>query len=124
MSQLIFDGEMLKGNDGRMIKDLTNSCLNIITRFTMETCDKKYFGKYLRGNVTVKNKEKENISSFKIEIGELESTSKLFVIIENILVIKRGIIKLYLLDKEINKEDEKSLKSLGIRDNFNVVAEL
>ena len=126
MSQLIFDGEVLKGNDRRIIKDLTNTSLNIIAKITMETCNRKYFGKYLRGNVTVKNKanEKNDIINLKIEIGDLESTSKLFIIIENIMDKRRGIKKLYLLDKEINREDEKSLKSLGVKDNFNVVAEL
>ena len=78
------------------------------------------------GNLTAKIKEggKENIINFNIEIGTLESTSKLYEKIDNVLCKEKIIKKLYLNNKEINREDKESLKSLGIKEGFNVVAEL
>ena len=38
--------------------------------------------------------------------------------------MEKKIKKLYLNNKEINREDVESLKSLGIKEGFNVVAEL
>ena len=40
------------------------------------------------------------------------------------LCMGKKIKKLYLNNKEINREDEKSLLSIGIKEDFDVIAEL
>jgi len=86
----------------------------------------KIYGKQLVGNVTVKNKsnEKKDIKNITIHIGTLDSTLDLYGRIEIMLNTGEKIKKLYLNNKEINWEEEKSLISLGIKDDFNVIVEL
>ena len=127
MPFFIYKGETLKDNDERKIKYITQSPSFFIEIYDpKQMCDRKEFGKTIMGNLTAKIKvgEKEDIKNFKIEIGTLESTSRLYKKIDNVLCKEKKIKKLYLNNKEINKEDEESLKSLGIKEGFNVVAEL
>ena len=121
----IYDGDTLKDNDERRIKNLTNSYNFGITVYKLNF-EKKGLGHILNGNVTVKIKkgEKEENINYEIEIGTLESTFRLYEVIENRLVTDKKIKKLYLNNKEINMENEKSLLSLGIKEDFNVIAEL
>jgi len=94
---------------------------------TMKIYNRKEFGKIIMGNLTfkIKREEKEDIQNLTIEIGTLESTSRLYKKIVNVLLCReKKIKKLYLNNKEINREDVESLKSLGIKEGFNVVAEL
>ena len=123
MAFFIFDGLILKDNDERRIKDLTlKSDLNIQVIIQQTNIPRKEFGKTLSGNVIFKN---EKIQNFEIKIGTLESTSRLYYkILENRQVMKNKIKKLYLNNKEINMEDEHSLISLGIKEDFNVIVEL
>ena len=89
--------------------------------------NRKEFGKIIMGNLTfkIKKEEKEDIQNLTIEIGTLESTSRLYKkIFYIVLCMEKKIKKLYLNNKEINREDVESLKSLGIKEGFNVVAEL
>ena len=125
MSFFIYDGETLKDNDKRSIKDLTNSYNLTIIVYKLNF-ERKGLGQLLKGNATVKIKkgEKEEIKNYEIEIGALESTSSLYEVIENRLSMDKKIKKLYLNNKEINRENEKSLLSLGIKEGFNVIAEL
>jgi len=127
MAYLLYNGLELKDNDKRRINEL--SCLSI------QVIDKNIYilpdyGKQLVGNVTVKiktnekEKEKENIHNLKIHIGTLNSTLDLFKRIDLMLCMEKKIKKLYLNNKEINREDLKSLLSLGIKEDFNVIAEL
>ena len=125
MSFFIYEGETLD-NDERRIKDLTlGRDLNFTVLLKQMVCQRKEFGKVLIGNVAVK---KENIQNFIIKTGTLESTSRLYYeiseVLENRLLLKNKIKKLYLNNKEINREDEQSLISLGIKEDFNVIVEL
>ena len=109
-----------------MIKDLTfTRDLNISVILNQMNIKRKDFGKPLSGKISVKN---ENIQNFKIKIGTLESTSRLYYeiseILQNRLLLKIKIKKLYLNNKEINREDEQSLISLGIKEDFYVIVEL
>ena len=124
---LLYSAEKLKDNDERMIKDITSSSSFFMYIYDpMKIYNRKEFGKIIFGNLTAKIKtgEKEDIQNFKIEIGALESTSKLYRKIESLLCKSKKIKKLYLDNKEINKEDVESLKFLGIKEGFNVIAEL
>ena len=126
MSFFIYDGEEFKDNDERRIKDLTlKSDFNISVILKQTNIKRKEFGKTLLGKISVKN---ENIQNFKIKIGTLESTSRLYYeiseILQNRLLPKIKIKKLYLNNKEINREDEQSLISLGIKEDFYVIVEL
>ena len=126
MSYFIFEGLNFRNNDERRIKDLTSSIdLSISVILKELNTQRKDFGKPLSGNVNVKKKD---IQNFKIKIGTLESTSILYDKISTILESKQGqhikIKKLFLNNKEINREDEKSLISLGIKEDFNVIVEL
>ena len=126
MSFFICDGNLLKDNDERMIKDLAlTRDLNISVLLKQTEIKRKDFGKPLSGNISVKN---ENIQNFKIKTGTLESTSRLYYeiseILQNRLLLKNKIKKLYLNNKEINREDEQSLISLGIKEDFYVIVEL
>ena len=124
-SFLIYYGEALKDNDKRSIKDLTNS-YNLTIIVNKLNFERKGLGQLLKGNATVKIKkgEKEEIKNYEIEIGILESTSSLYEVIENRLSMDKKIKKFYLNNKEINRENVKSLLSLGIKEGFNVKAEL
>ena len=124
ISYLLYNGVKLEDKDERRIKDLTNLDITISVYIFDYLSYRKEFGKLLEGNVTVKIKEKKEIKNFKIQFGTLESTSKLYEKIDNRLCMEKKIQKLYLNNKEINRENGKSLKSLGIKENFNVVAEL
>ena len=126
MSFFFFDGLIIEDNDERRIKDLTTSRnLNIPVIIKQSDPQRKDFGKPLSGKISVKN---ENIQNFKIKIGTLESTSRLYYeiseILQNRLLPKIKIKKLYLNNKEINREDEQSLISLGIKEDFYVIVEL
>ena len=115
----------MKDNDKRRIEDLTNSYNFGITVYKLNF-ERKGFGQILKGKTTVKIKkgEKEEIRNYEIEIGALESTYCLYEVIENRLSMDKKIKKLYLNNKEINRENEQSLLSLGIKEGFNVIAEL
>ena len=121
----IFKGLILRDNeDERRLKELSNSSnLDILANLTQIEFQREDFGKALSGNVVFQNKE---ISNFKIRIGSLESTSRLYSKIIEMLPegLKNKIKKLYLNNKEINREDEQSLISLGIKEDFNVIVEI
>ena len=126
MSFFIYEGETFKDNDERRIKDLTfKRDLNFSVVLKQMVIPRKYFGKPLLGNVAAK---KENIQNFIIKTGTLESTSRLYYeiseVLKNRLLLKIKIKKLYLNDKEINREDEQSLISFGIKEDFNIIFEL
>jgi len=117
----IFEGLILKDNDEKMLKELSLSRnIDILAYLTQIGPQREDFGKALSGNVVFQNKE---ISNFKIKIGSLESTSRLYSKIIEMLPegLKNKIKKLYLNNKEINREDEQSLISLGIKEDFNVI---
>ena len=126
MASLLYNSIKMNDNDKRRIKDITNSGITISVMNLMYYAQKNNFGKRLVGNVIAKieTKEKEDIKYFQIEIGTLESTSKLFDRIEIMLCLNKKIKRLYLNNKEINREDKQSIKSLGIKENFNVIVEL
>ena len=124
---LLYNGEKLEDNDKRRIKDIISSSSFYMSIYDpMQIYNRKEFGKTIIANITVKIKtaEKENIQNFKTEIGTLESTSQLYRKIVNILCSEKKIKKLYLNNKEISRENEESLKSLGINEDFNVVVVL
>ena len=124
---LFYDAQKLEDNDERRIKDITSSSSFFMSIYDpMQIYNRKEFGKTIMGKLTAKIKEgeKEDIQDFNIEIGTLESTSKLYEKIDNVLCKEKIIKKLYLNNKEINREDKESLQSLGIKEGFNVVAEL
>ena len=119
----IFKGLILRDNeDERRLKELSNSS-NLDILANLIEFQREDFGKALSGNVVFQNKE---ISNFKIRIGSLESTSRLYSKIIEMLPegLKNKIKKLYLNNKEINREDEQSLISLGVKEDFNVIVEL
>jgi len=95
---LLYSAEKLKDNDERMIKDITSSSSFFMYIYDpMKIYNWKEFGKIIFGNLTtkIKTEEKEDIQNFKIEIGALESTSKLYRKIENVLC-KRKKLKNYI----------------------------
>ena len=125
-SNILFDAEKLENNDERKIKDITACNLSLTVIKSMETLSYgKVFGKAIIGKVTVKNKEQEkgNTTNFIIEIGTLDPTSKLYENIETTLCLGKKIKKLYLNNKEISRY-EQSMLSLGIKEDFNVLAEI
>ena len=123
MSILLYNEEKLKDKDEKRIQDI-GSNLKIEVLNPMEVLNGKKFGKIILGNVTakIKTEEKENIVNFKINVGSLNSTSRIYEEIEGTLGF--NIKKLFLNNKEISRNHEQSLKSLGIKEDFNVLAEL
>jgi len=123
MSILLYNEEKLKDKDEKRIQDI-GSNLKIEVLNPMEVLNGKKFGKIILGNVTakIKTEEKENIVNFKINVGSLNSTSRIYEEIEG--TIGFNIKKLFLNNKEISRNHEQSLKSLGIKEDFNVLAEL
>ena len=121
MSILLYNGLKLENNDERKIR--TNTYINVYD--PKQIYKRKEFGKTLVRNVMIHNfEQKKIIENFKIIIGTLESNSTLYQKIENYLAMRRGIKKLYLNNKEINREDKKSLKNLDIKEDFNAIVEL
>lgn len=83
------------------------------------------FGKIINAEVIFKNisQSNEEINPIIIQTGTLESTKSLFESINNMLcspTIK--IKKLYINEEEINENEEKSLLSIGIKEDFNILA--
>jgi len=125
MSILLYNGEKLKDKDKKKIQDISTN-LKIQVLDPMAIFNGGKFGKIILGNVTAKIRieEKENIENFKINVGSLNSTSRIYEEIENTLCLNKKIKKLFLNNKEISRNHEQSLKSLGINEDFNVLAEL
>lgn len=73
----------------------------------------EYYGKQILADVIVDKNEKKN---FKTPIGLLNSNKYLINIIEMRTYLK--VKKIYFNEKEISMDKEKSLSSLGIKDNF------
>ena len=75
----------------------------------------RIFGKPMKANLLMKN------NKFVFEIGTLNSNKQLAKNAGNYIVKK--IKKLYINKKKLNLKEEKSLLSLGIKDNFDFMVE-
>jgi len=96
MSILLYNGEIMKDKDEKRIQDLSPN-LEIEVLNSMAFFNGEKFGKIILGNVTakIKTEEKENIENFKINIGALNSTSRIYEEIENTLYLNKKIKKLF-----------------------------
>lgn len=101
------------------LKDIMTS--NILTIEVFEINKMPiYFGKNI--NATLIINEKGVQKEIKITFGNLESTKTLYERFET--MIGKKIKKLYLNEKEINREDVKSLLSIGIKNDFTLKDEI
>ena len=117
-------GCVLKESNQKLKSICKSNILNLIVDKTGDIKGREKFWKTLRAKVLYKylGKKEEKILKdyYDIETGTLESTLGLFKEIEHIFKIK----KLFYNGKEIKRNEEKSLLSLGIKEDFQLVAEV
>ena len=119
--KLLSNGKDMRINDKRKIKDIYNGNIINATTHIPTKLSRDFFGKRLVGNLKIQFKGQPPLT-IQIVTGTLESTTNLFEQVECMYGVK--IQKLYLNNVELIRKYEKSLLSMGIKDNFSLKAEM
>jgi hypothetical protein len=106
----LFNASKLYLNDETTIKSkFSNSLVTVYCLIIPKLNNNNIYGKKITANFSVEGKD------IFIKIGTLNSTKYLFNLCQ---YYKRDIKKIFIDKIEINKDDEKSLYSYGIKNNF------
>ena len=116
-NQLIYNASKLMSNDKRKIREVFHNYEKILS---IKVTNPPYIlGKTVVINIFYTEK---NIEHWIFEIGLLNSINYVIKKVESFYY--RKVKKLFVIGKELNRNDDRCLLEIGIKENFNCLIEL
>ena len=116
-NQLIYNASKLMSNDKRKIREVFHNCEKILS---IKVTNPPYIlGKTVVINISYTEK---NIEHWIFEIGLLNSINYVIKKVESFYY--RNVKKLFVIGKELNRNDDRCLLEIGIKENFDCLIEL